>query len=92
MNNTFKLIISIAIPLAIGALGSYFTILAVNNWYQTIHKPSWNPPNWIFGPVWSVLYIMIGIAGGLLWTLKSDHPGVMALFVIQLILNFAWLF
>jgi translocator protein len=51
MNNILKLIISVTIPLAIGALGSYFTIPQISNWYQSINKPSWSPPNWIFGPV-----------------------------------------
>ena len=77
---------------AISALGALATAGSVDTWYRTLAKPSFNPPNWIFGPVWSVLYIMIGIAGGLLWMLKSQYPELMVLFFIQLIFNFAWSF
>jgi tryptophan-rich sensory protein len=93
MNNTLKLIISIIIPLAIGALSSYFTIPGVNSWYQTINKPSWNPPNWIFAPVWTTLYVLMGIALYLVW--KSGNASAaktiaVSFFIIQLGLNFFW--
>ncbi len=93
MNNIIKLIIAIAIPLAIGALGSYFTIPSVTSWYQTINKPSWNPPNWIFSPVWTTLYVLMGIALYLVW--KSGNSSAVktlavSFFIIQLCLNFFW--
>ena len=95
MNNTFKLIIAIIIPVAVGAISGFFTATGVESWYQTINKPSWNPPGWIFGPVWTTLYVMRGIALFLVW--KSDSSDVLkktaiALFAIQLILNFFWSF
>jgi len=95
MNNTFKLIIAIIIPVAVGAISGFFTATGVESWYQTINKPSWNPPGWIFGPVWTTLYVMMGIALFLVW--KSDSSDVLkktaiALFAIQLILNFFWSF
>ena len=95
MNNTFKLIIAIIIPVSVGAISGFFTATGVESWYQTINKPSWNPPGWIFGPVWTTLYVMMGIALFLVW--KSDSSDVMkktaiALFAIQLILNFFWSF
>jgi tryptophan-rich sensory protein len=95
MNNTLKLIISIAIPVAIGATSGFFTVTGVESWYQTINKPSWNPPNWIFGPVWTTLYILMGIALFLVW--KSDaNPQIkktaIILFAAQLTLNFFWSF
>jgi tryptophan-rich sensory protein len=95
MNNILKLIISIAIPVAVGATSGFFTISGVESWYQTINKPSWNPPSWIFGPVWTTLYVMMGIALFLVW--KSDaSEGVkktaISLFAVQLILNFFWSF
>ena len=93
MNNFFKLLISVAVPLLIGFGGSVFTTSEIGSWYQTIQKPAWNPPNWIFGPVWTTLYTLMGIALFLVW--KKD-PGsklkrtAMILFAIQLILNFFW--
>jgi translocator protein len=93
MNNTIKLIIAIAIPLAIGAIGSYFTIAEINGWYTTIQKPSFNPPNGVFGPVWTILYILLGIALFLVWkstAAASIKQYAIALFIIQLLANFFW--
>ncbi|MDZ4796109.1 MAG: TspO/MBR family protein [Bacteroidota bacterium] len=95
MNNTSKLIISIIIPVAIGATAGFFTTTGVGSWFQTINKPSWNPPSWIFGPVWTTLYILMGIALFLVW--KSDASEVqkktaILLFAVQLVLNFCWSF
>ena len=58
-------------------------------WYTNLVKPSFNPPNWVFGPVWSVLYVMIGIAGWLVWTSGRLKPAV-ELWWAQLVLNFLW--
>jgi translocator protein len=95
MTNTVKLIIAIIIPLAVGATSGFFTASGVGSWYQTINKPSWNPPSWIFGPVWTTLYVMMGIALFLIW--KSDAPDTqkrtaMLLFAVQMVLNFFWSF
>ena len=95
MNNVTKLIISIAIPVAIGATAGFFTATGVDSWYQTINKPSWNPPNWIFAPVWTSLYVMMGIALFFVW--KADTSNelkkiAVALFAVQLLLNFFWSF
>lgn len=95
MNNTLKLIIAIAIPLAVGATSGFFTITGIESWYQTINKPSWNPPGSVFGPVWTTLYVLMGVALFLVWkssgsdTLKRT---AITLFAIQLILNFFWSF
>ncbi len=93
MQRLSKLIISILVPLAIGGLGAFFTAGGVDGWYLTIQKPAWNPPNWIFGPVWTTLYIMMGIALYLVW--KSDASQILkktaiAFFTVQLLLNFFW--
>jgi tryptophan-rich sensory protein len=93
MSNIFKLVISIAIPVSVGAISGFFTISGVESWYQTIVKPSWNPPNRIFGPVWTTLYIMMGVALYLIW--KSESSDILKktaiiLFSFQLILNFLW--
>jgi tryptophan-rich sensory protein len=95
MTNSLKLIISILIPVTIGASSGFFTVTGVDSWYQTINKPSWNPPGWIFGPVWTTLYVMMGVALFLIW--KSDASGMLkktaiTLFAAQLALNFLWSF
>ncbi len=95
MNNTFKLILSIAIPLIVGGTSGFFTTTGVDSWYQTINKPTWNPPSWIFGPVWTTLYIMMGISLFLVWksaTGKELKRIAIILFTVQLLLNFFWSF
>jgi translocator protein len=94
-NNLVKLAISILIVLVIGFLGSFFTSSSVNEWYPTINKPSFNPPNWLFGPVWTILYVMIGISLYLVWTIKAKEElkkKAYIAFGIQLFLNFLWSF
>lgn len=95
MSNIVKAIIAIVIPLMVGATSGFFTISGVESWYQTIQKPSWNPPNWIFGPVWTTLYVMMGIALFLVWkedTSEELKKIAIALFAVQLTLNFFWSF
>lgn len=95
MNNAWKLIISISIPLVLGSLSGLFNVSAIDGWYQTVNKPSWNPPNWIFGPVWTTLYVMMGIALYLIWKAEASailKKTAISLFVIQLVLNFFWSF
>jgi translocator protein len=94
MNNIVKLIICIAIPLAVGGVSGFFTTSEIPGWYQTITKPLWNPPSWIFAPVWTTLYILMGIALYLVWKNETVDAGIkrtaILLFAVQLILNFFW--
>jgi tryptophan-rich sensory protein len=69
--NLLLLAISIAIPLIAGAVGAIFVSDSVAIWYQTIEKPSFNPPNWLFGPVWTTLYVLMGISLFLVWRATS---------------------
>ncbi|MBN8673448.1 MAG: tryptophan-rich sensory protein [Chitinophagales bacterium] len=95
MNNTLKLIIAFAIPLLIGSTSAFFTVTGVGSWYQTINKPSWNPPDYIFGPVWTTLYVLMGISLFLVWKSGTDvgtKRKAIVLFAIQLVLNFFWSF
>ena len=95
MNNTLKLIIAIAIPVAAGAISGLFTTTEIPGWYQTINKPTWNPPDWIFGPVWITLYVLMGIALFLVWKSKADpivKKTAIILFAVQLVFNFFWSF
>ncbi len=82
-----------AIPLVVGLCGSYVTRDGLRSWYRTIERPSWNPPDKIFGPVWTSLYAMMGIA--LVEVVRSDRDRIarqigLGLFAVQLILNFGW--
>lgn len=90
-----KLFISILIPVLVGAVAGIFTSSAVDGWYAVANKPWFNPPNWIFAPVWTILYIMMGIALFLVWRADADKTikqTAIILFVFQLALNFAWSF
>ncbi len=88
-----KFIISLLIPLAVGGISGFFTTKAIPGWYAQLNKPWFNPPNWLFSPVWTSLYVMMGIALWLVW--KSDAPQKLKrraiyLFAAQLVLNFLW--
>ncbi len=93
ISNTSKLIISLIIPQLAGGLGSYFTIASVKNWYPLLTKPSLNPPAWIFGPVWTTLYLLMGIAAFLIWKKgwgRKDIRKALVVFGLQLVLNATW--
>lgn len=93
MNNIVKFIISLAIPLLVGFGGSYFTTPEITGWFQTINKPSWNPPNAVFAPVWTTLYVLMGIALFLVWKSTANPASkrmAIIFFFIQLALNFCW--
>lgn len=76
----------------VAAIGSLSTIPAIPTWYAALSKPSFNPPNWIFGPVWSILYGLMAIAGWLVWRTSSSNrrTDALMLFGLQLVLNFLW--
>jgi len=95
MSNSVKLIISIALPLLVGFTASYFTVSGVDSWYKTIQKPAWNPPNWVFGPVWTTIYILMGISLFLVWKRNVSAEvkrTAFILFGLQLLANFLWSF
>lgn len=78
--------------LGAGFLGSIATVPSIPSWYATLTRPPLNPPNWLFGPVWTLLYILMGIAGFLVWR-RRDHPAAktgLAFFGVQLGLNVLW--
>jgi len=85
--------ISVAVCLTIGFLSSFATQSSVNDWYLQLNKPSFNPPNWIFAPVWTILYIMMGVAAGIVWAKGFYHIWVKTAlyhFGIQLLFNALW--
>jgi translocator protein len=89
-----KLVVSLILPLGIGAIAGIFTAKAVPEWYASLNRPSFSPPNWLFGPVWTALYILLGISLFLIWKLDSGRERNLAIFVflLQLLLNFGWSF
>ena len=89
-----KLVYSLLITLGVGGLSGWATSSAIGSWYAQLSKPSFNPPNWVFGPVWTLLYILMGIALYLIWRLPASETRNKALliFFVQLFLNFCWSF
>ncbi|OHB24989.1 MAG: TspO protein [Parcubacteria group bacterium RIFOXYD2_FULL_52_8] len=94
MNTTFKLIITIGASLAAGAVGSLFTTPAIQSgWYAELVKPVMNPPAWVFGPVWTLLFVLMGIAAFLVWKKGFERREVkiaLVIFDVQLLLNVLW--
>ena len=91
-SNTLKLIISILFTVGLGSLGGIFTVNEIPNWYAGLQKPDFNPPNWLFGPVWTLLYTLMGISFYLVWKhpASSKRNRAILFFIIQFILNFFW--
>lgn len=89
-----SLISFIILCLALEIFASYWTNQSVSTWYPKLAKPLWTPPGWVFGPVWTVLYIIIAISGWLIYTAEQSHHRSMALMCYggQLALNFIWSF
>jgi translocator protein len=90
---TWRIIIATAVTMALGALGGTVTRDAMPIWYDSLNKPAFQPPNWIFGPVWTVLYAMMGIAAGIVWGAKQARfrkGQALGAYSVQLGLNIAW--
>lgn len=93
--NPIAFIVNLVLPLTIGAIGAFFTASSVKTWYVTLTKPSFNPPNEIFAPVWSSLYVLMGISAYLVWQKRhtiTRFPRTIAIYLIQLVLNLMWSF
>jgi benzodiazapine receptor len=94
MNKIVKLSLCLILTLSIGAISGIATASGVNGWYTTLNKPVFNPPNYLFGPVWSLLYILMGIS---FYLILQSHKSIVrtkaiAIFCAQLFLNFCWSF
>lgn len=91
MHKISKLILAILICEGIGILGSVFTISEITTWYMSLNKPFFSPPNFVFGPVWTTLYFLMGISIFLIFERKiKDKNKLLGLFGLQLFLNFLW--
>lgn len=86
------LVFWVFLSLGVGGISGYLTAGSVNGWYRTLVRPSFTPPDWLFGPVWTLLYLMMGIAA---WLATSAAAGplrnrILLVFLVQLSLNFFW--
>ncbi len=92
-NKTFQLSIAVLLSEAAGIVGSIFTTPAIPTWYAALVRPEFAPPNWVFAPIWTTLFALMGIAAFLVWNKGLDHRNVkiaLSMFIVQLILNIFW--
>jgi translocator protein len=93
--NYFKLLASVLLCQFAGAVGSVFTASSLENWYSLLEKPVFNPPSWVFFPVWTLLYTLMGISLYIVWDKGLQDRKVkigLVIFGIQLVLNSLWSF
>lgn len=89
------LIIAIVLPQLAGGFGALYTFQAIPRWYLPLKKPRLAPPNWVFGPVWTILYLLMGFASYLVWHAGEGSTlvwGALGLYLVQLVLNALWSF
>lgn len=86
-----RLVLALAAVLAVAGVAGFLTGLSVGEWYPRLRRPSWAPPNSVFGPVWTALYLSMAVSAWLAWRKLPFHGGrPLALFAVQLLLNGAW--
>jgi len=88
-----KLIVCLALTFSAAFIGSLFTREAVPDWYANLNKPSFSPPNWLFGPVWTILYLLMALSAFIVWQKGLANSAVriaLTIYLIQLILNALW--
>lgn len=91
MRTIYASLFFVALSLLAGFLGSFATMPAIDGWYSTLTRPSWTPPNEVFGPVWTTLYVLMGIAAGLVWSSRMlGRVFAIWLFVAHLVVNTLW--
>jgi translocator protein len=96
MSKSVKIAIAVAVCLSVGYGSGLATQSSITTWFPSLNKPFFNPPNWLFAPVWTVLYVMMGVSAGLIWSKMETVPILVKkalwVFTIQLILNALWSF
>ena len=93
LSATLKYILAIVLCESAGILSALFSVVKGNSWFDQLIKPSWNPPAYLFGPVWTTLYLLMGISLGIVWNhpaSESNKRKAYFLFALQLFLNFWW--
>jgi len=91
-NKLVKLIISILLPLLVGGVSGYLTNSEINGWFAALSKPAFNPPDYVFGPVWTILYLLMGVSMFMIWITPSTplRQNALKIYAVQLFLNFWW--
>jgi tryptophan-rich sensory protein len=93
-SNIIALVIALAVPFVVAAIGGIATGSSVSSWYPILKKPVWTPPAWVFGPVWTLLYLMMGIASWLVWQKRAKNQTqvrrALDWYGLQLGLNLFW--
>jgi benzodiazapine receptor len=92
-NAIAKLVVCLVVTLSAGFIGSFFTRPAISGWYSNLNKPFFTPPGWLFGPVWTALYLLMAVSAFIIWQKGLALPAVktaLALYLLQLALNFLW--
>ncbi|MCF6807067.1 tryptophan-rich sensory protein [Thiotrichales bacterium 19S9-12] len=92
MKNSLLLIGFIFVILSLGFMSGYVTSAEINSWYASLNHPVISPPNWVFAPAWTVIYLLIAIAGWLVFRLEKLKGKVLTIFILQMILNYLWTF
>jgi benzodiazapine receptor len=93
LNIVIKFIVCLVVTFSAGFIGSLFTRTAISGWYSNLNKPFFTPPDWLFGPVWTGLYLLMAVSAFLIWQKGLANPAVktaLVLFLLQLILNLLW--
>ena len=88
----FGLFVFVTLCLLVSAAGGAVTATSVDTWYKALAKPTFNPPDWVFAPVWTTLYFLMGVSGWRIWRRRTSRAtrGALAVFGLQLLFNFAW--
>jgi tryptophan-rich sensory protein len=94
LKGLIKFVLSISLPLAVGAAAGMSTSQSVRGWFTELNRPFFSPPNWVFAPVWTTIYILMGISFYLIWKSPAgrERYRAMAVYFVQLFLNFCWSF
>lgn len=92
MKKIIKLLLLLLLPLTVGAISGYFSVSSIGSWYATLNKPSWNPPSWLFGPVWTILYLIMGYSSFRIAEKEKSKQRnrALAIYGLQLFFNFWW--
>lgn len=91
--NSARISLAVIACLVIGAGSGFLTVDSISTWYVDINKPSFNPPNWVFGPVWTTLYKLMGVSAGIIWNQGFSNPQVkkaLVVFSVHIVLNGLW--
>ena len=83
------LVLFLIVVFSVSVIGGLFTASSVGTWYEGLAKPSWRPPNWLFGPVWTILYAMMAVSAWLVWK-RAGFGSALLMFAVQLLINGIW--